>query len=249
MSVERKYANPPIVEAVCEFRLRQDVKWDPTIPGVLYGKVRDSFPIKEGKLVQDVTITQKQEGISHQIRTTERAWFLSDDRKTFAQLGPGVLAVNRLNPYPGWGFFKPRIEMAFRALRDIVPMGDLERIGLRYINRIEIPSQPINLQDYFAYGPYFGPSLREKSLAAFLVLCTIPFCEGRDACNVQLATPAPEQAAGSTFVLDMDYFLSRPRSVSEEGAMEWVETAHGNILEIFESCITDRLREIFQEVK
>jgi uncharacterized protein (TIGR04255 family) len=249
MSAERKYANPPIVEAVCEFRLRPDLELDPTIPGMFYERVRGEFPNKERKLVQDVSITQKQEGFSHQIRTTERAWFLSDDRKTIVQIGARVLAVSRLNLYPGWSVLKPVIETAFKALAGIVGVGVLERIGLRYINRIQISGRPVNLGEYFEYRPLFGPSLREKSLASFLVACTLPFCEGRDACNVQLTTPAPEQAAGSTFVLDVDYFLSRPRSVSEEGAMEWVETAHGNVLEIFESCITDRLREIFQEVK
>jgi len=249
MSAERRYGNPPIIESVCEFRLRQDVKWDPTIPGVFYGEVRDSFPIKEGKLVQDVTITQKQEGISHQIRTTERAWFLSDDRKTFAQLGPGVLAVNRLNPYPGWGFFKRTIEIAFGTLREIVQVGDLERIGLRYINRIEIPGQPINLQDYFGYGPYFAPSLKEKSLAGFLVFCTVPFSEGRDACNLRLESTALEATGSSSFALDIDYFVNKPRAVSEQGAMEWVEAAHEAVREIFEACITDRLRDIFQEIR
>jgi len=46
----KKYAKPPIVEAVCEFRLTHDTRWDLTVPGLLYEKLKASFPQKEAGL-------------------------------------------------------------------------------------------------------------------------------------------------------------------------------------------------------
>jgi hypothetical protein len=31
----KSYAKPPIVEAVCEFRLSPDTEWDLTVPGLV----------------------------------------------------------------------------------------------------------------------------------------------------------------------------------------------------------------------
>ena len=80
--MRRKYRNPPIIEAVCEFRLAPDSKWDLTIPGLVYEKVSKEFPNKEQRLIQEVEITKGSQGIQQQIRTSERILFLNSDRKS-----------------------------------------------------------------------------------------------------------------------------------------------------------------------
>jgi uncharacterized protein (TIGR04255 family) len=39
----RKYRSPPLVEALCEFRLTPDTPWDMTIPGLFYETVKHAF--------------------------------------------------------------------------------------------------------------------------------------------------------------------------------------------------------------
>jgi len=243
-----KYANCPIAEAVCEFRLTSETKWDPTIPGFLYEKVKEQFPNKEQKLIQEISITQNAHGVRQRVQPSERAFFLATDRKTFMQVGPHLLAVNRLKPYAGWEVFKPKIEDAFRALATVVETKGLQRIGLRYINRIEIPGHSVNLGEYFEFRPFRGQSLPQKNMTSFLVGCILSFADGRDACRLELTNAVPEKAENVSFVLDLDYFLNQPRAVSEDQALEWVESAHQRIDELFEGCITDKLRKLFQEV-
>lgn len=245
----RKYANPPLIEAVCEFRLTPDSKWDPTIPGLMYEKVRGEFPNKEQRLIQEVELTQDSQGMRQQLRTSERAWFLSDDRKTFVQIGTRLLAINRLKPYISWAEFRPKIEKAFETLLDTADDAKgLQRIGLRYINRIEIPGASVDLDDYFEFRPFLGSNL-PRSMASFIVGCLLPFFDGRDSCRVQLTNAVPEDYGNSAFLLDLDYFLDRPQAVPENEVLEWVETAHERVEELFEGCIKDSLREIFQEVE
>jgi len=43
----KKYKNPPIVEALCEFQFVPGQPWDITIAGMLYERIKDEFPIKQ----------------------------------------------------------------------------------------------------------------------------------------------------------------------------------------------------------
>lgn len=244
----RKYLNPPVIEAVCEFRLTPDSKWDLTVPGLIYEKVSKEFPNKEQRLIQEVEITHGPQGIQQQLRTSERVLFLTNERKIFIQVGPHFLAINSLKPYPTWDGFKPWIEKAFNALVETVNVERLHRIGLRYINRIEIPSQSVKLEDYFEFYPFLGNKLPQV-MANFLIQSLIPFFDERDSCKVHLTNAVSDKPGNISFLLDLDFFLAKPQVVSASQALEWVESAHHRVEELFEGCITERLREIFQEVK
>jgi uncharacterized protein (TIGR04255 family) len=246
--MSRKYLNSPIIEAVCEFRLAPDSQWDLTVPGLVYEKVSKEFPSKEQRLVQEVELTQGPQGMQQQIRTSERALFLTDDRKVFIQVGPYLLAVNCLKPYPTWYGFKPKIEKAFNALINTVDVKGLQRIGLRYINRIEISNQQVRLEDYFEFYPFLSHNL-PQNMINFAIQCLFPFSDGRDSCRVQLTNALPEKPDSISLLLDLDYFLAQPQAVSANETLKWVEKAHQQVEEIFEGCITERLREVFQEVK
>lgn len=42
----RVYAQPPLVEALAEFQFVSSDAWDWTVPGLLYGRIKRSFPTK-----------------------------------------------------------------------------------------------------------------------------------------------------------------------------------------------------------
>lgn len=243
----RKYKNPPIIEAICEFQLTQDTQWDLTVPGLLYEKVKGSYPHREQRMVQEVELTQEPQGLQQRIRTSERILLFAPDRKTLIQLGPRLLVVNVLKPYPTWQGFKPRIEEAWNSLQEVVEVRGLERIGLRYINRIEFPTQDTKLEDYFEFYPFIGERLPQRT-ASFILICEFSFNGDRDRCRVQLI-PAVAEEGKSSVILDIDYFLAHSCGVEVSAAMSWVEESHNRVEEIFEGCIADKLRSLFEEVK
>ncbi len=243
----RRYAAPPLIEAVCELRLTPDTQWDLTIPGMIYEKVKDDFPNREQRLAQEVEIEQGPQGMQQKVRTDERVLLTTENGRSFIQIGSHLLAVNCLKPYPAWAGFKPLIERALQALNTTVKVKGIERAGLRYINRIEIPTHTIKLEEYFDFRPHLGPNLPKRT-SGFALQCLLPFSE-KDACTVQLSSAVPEEAGNSAILLDLDYFLVQPRAIVLDKALEWIEEAHQRIEEVFEGCITERLRELFQEIK
>jgi len=245
--VGRKYANPPILEAVCELRFGDDTQWDLTIPGLVYEKIKEQFPHREQRLVPRIEVKNSEEATEQRIFTERRMFFLADDRRTSVQVGPRVLAINRLKPYEGWERFKPAIKAAWEAVVSTAAPGTITRMGLRYINRIEVPDPEPRLEDYFDFRPFLGERL-PRQVTNFVVGCVLRLSDGPDACRIQLADALPDTAGVRAFILDLDYFLDRPGTPTSE-AMRWIEDAHTRAEEIFEGCITDRLRSIFEGVR
>ncbi|MCS6889060.1 MAG: TIGR04255 family protein [Chloroflexus sp.] len=244
----RTYANPPIVEVVCEFRLSQETLWDLALPGLIYEKLRDQFPHREQRLLQEFGIEQSSEGIRQEIRTSERILFFTDDRRMFVQVGPRLIAVNCLKPYPTWAHFKPIIVRTWQHVIDTVAVRGIDRIGLRYINQIELAHVQANLADLFQFYPYLGPHL-PRQMSSFLIGSEFVFHEQRDRCRVQLMSLEIDSPVIATVLLDIDYFLARSNGVAVDRALDWVETAHSEVEAIFEGCITDQLRALFGEGK
>jgi uncharacterized protein (TIGR04255 family) len=244
----KKYANSPIVEAVCEFRFTKDTKWDQTIPGLFYEKVKSEFPNKKENVVRNIEIMSGPEDkVEHKINSITQIQFLREDGKEFFQLGQNSLSVHKLKPYVSWEDFKPAIEKGCNALVETIETVGIERIGLRYINQIDIPSNtPVKLEDFFEYRPFFGENL-PKEMKSFLVGCMLPFNGERDLCNLKFSSGGSPQG-DSRFMLDFDYSLAKPNSVRFEDGMDWIEQAHANLDVLFEGCITDKLRELFGEI-
>ena len=88
----RRYKNPPIVEALCEFRFDPDSPWDLAMPGLVYERVRDTFPKRRQAKQFAVEVSAGQKGVEQHVRTTDRMQFLREDEKALVQVGPHLLA-------------------------------------------------------------------------------------------------------------------------------------------------------------
>lgn len=244
----KKYKNPPIIEALCEFHFEPSVPWDLAIPGLVYEKIREDFPKRRQAKAFEVNVAAGPGGVEQRLVSTERMQFLRDDEKALIQIDRDLLAVNHLKPYPTWQEFLPCIRQGFDAYLEIAKPKGAQRIRLRYINRIEIPGQRIELKDYFEFHPFVGPKL-PQDFGSFIVGVQIPYKDSRDILRLQLANATVEKSDMVAVMLDLDYFLAQPGQVLLDTVFKWVENAHDYTEEVFEACITDRLRNIFEEVK
>lgn len=240
-----KYKNSPIVEAVCEFIFEKVPTWDITTPGIIYNEVKTVFPNKETHAVQRVNITTKEPSPKTQIMQFDLARFLSEDKKTLMQLGNDTLTVSRLKPYTTWSDYKYYIDYAFNTLNQNIELSSIKRIGLRFVNRIEIPSDKIKLEEYFKFRPFLGDDLQKKEFTSFIIGCIFPIADERDACKVELNVAVPENKGTSAFILDLDYSLTKPDSIKLVQSLKWVENAHEGIEGLFEGCIKQPLRDLF----
>jgi len=182
--------------------------------------------------------------MEQQLEST-RMQFLSADGKALVQVGPNLLAVNHLKPYPGWDTFLPMIQEAYRAYIETAPPTAIQRIGLRYINRIELPGPRVELEEYLNIYPYLGREL-PQDYGEVMVRIQTAFNALRDGLQIVLASPEAGNTDVNVFVLDMDYFLAKPGVITAQEAFSWVNEAHDRLEQLFEGCISDKLRQLFQ---
>ena len=239
----RKYNNPPVIEALCEFRFEQDAEWDPTVYGLMYEEIREEFPTRRKARQLTLGLTTGDESVTQNVRASDRMQYLSHDSKTLVQIAENLLVVNRLAPYESWEQLLPRIASCYEKYVSIVSPKRVARIGLRYINRFDLPGPSVELEDYFEFRPYLGPDLPDDhgpfSLSVFL-----PYDNERDVLKVELglggaATADPQIEA---LVLNLDYFLNVGAQVGAIDVPEWLESAHGRVECTFEACMTQKLR-------
>lgn len=253
--MSKRYKNSPIIEVLCEFRFEPSSPWDLTVPGLVYDRIRESFPKRQQVEMLGVGVAFDSEGVKQQVAKADLMQFLSDDEKALVQVGPNLLAVNHLKPYPGWQDFLPIIRQGFDGYVGVAEPKSIQHVALRYINHIEIPSwvthvktaQNIKLENYFEFRPFVGSNL-PQDFGPFIVGMQVPYENSRDALRIHMESVAAEASGMAAVMLELNYSLVQPGQMAMDAAFEWAEIAHGHIGRAFEACITDRLRQIFEEV-
>ncbi|MCL4506465.1 MAG: TIGR04255 family protein [Chloroflexi bacterium] len=242
-----RYSNPPIIESLCEFYFEPSQPWDWTVPGLLYDKLKGAFPRKQQMNSMEVEVHNESGGISQNIKGgTARMQFLREDGKALVQVGPDLLVINHLKPYAGWDQFRADIDHCLATYFDTIRPVGVRQIGLRYINRIEIPSASIQIDDYLLAVPRIPPQI-PRTFTAWVQRVEIPYTDANGLLVLQSGSLQEGQDAHAVFLLDL-YFISSPeKAVGLSAALDTVEQAHQHIETAFEASVTDNARKIFGE--
>ncbi|KAF5029268.1 hypothetical protein DSECCO2_650370 [anaerobic digester metagenome] len=240
-----RYRNSPIVEAVCEFRFSADTPWEQNLPERFYDAVKERFPIRESRKEQAIQIKASSEGVAeHRLETIETPIFLTGDRKVLIQIGPRRLSIHHLKPYHSWGDFKSTINLAYDTVTSLTRVTGFDRVGLLYVDKIEIPESSIRLADYFTFYPHCGEGLF-GDVMNFMVGCDLTYNGNRDICRLSMTRAMPKKESNSAYLLTTDYFLAKRNAVKPEDVTTWVEEAHKTVKTLFKGCITEKLEEVF----
>lgn len=216
--MSRSYKNPPVLEALCEFKFQPDAKWDDAIPDLIHEKIKAQFP---ERLQENPPTTQ--------FRPAGR-------ESALLQVAPNLLAINQLKPYPTWRQFKQLILDAYVTYRELAHPTGIARLGLRYINQIEIPGAEVDIGRFLRGCP---PSAHKLFLST-----AFPFEAGRENLSLILAHVPHSEGEVSRFFLDLDYGIPAAPMALEE-IDQRLERAHDRIEHVFEAMITDETRRLF----
>jgi uncharacterized protein (TIGR04255 family) len=163
-------------------------------------------------------------------------------------VGAGVLGAHVLKPYSGWERFRPQIEEALTAYQEIADPGGIRRIGIRYVNLIELPTTDSEPSEYFS-----APLTEEERLGCRLDTFAIrleyvyndePIRLIVNLAKVQkLGAPSVSNVA---YLLDLDVFREwQTEPLSIDRAMSVVDELRRREREAFEARITPKARELF----
>jgi uncharacterized protein (TIGR04255 family) len=239
----RRYQNPPFVEAFCEFHFETNAAWLSTIPGIIYAKIQHKYPKQEQVSFLNISGSNN----NAQINASGGIRFKNEDGSEIFQVAENLLVFNQVKSYPYWENFLLKIEEAFKIYNEVAKPQALQRIALRYINRIEIPGGLEEIDKYLEYRPALNAKFVKQAKGFFLGMETPGSVNAADTLRVIAGSAMSPKEGGSAITLDIEYSHSSQLPELEQ-VREWLIAAHEEISTAFEESITDKLREIFVEV-
>ena len=237
-----RFENPPLAEAVCEFRFAGIGVQSVLVPGRYYERVKAEYA--------DIEVSRKvgvQAGGQELAMATEDVTvFRNRPANRLVQIGFGMLAINQLRPYSDYPTFRREIEARLVDYREIALPKRLTRVGLRYINHLTVPEDK-TLPAMLNVGFTVPQSLPGKP-DPYLLRLVFGYQGGRDQL-ILITAKAPGRQDGQSTVLDLDYVLVKPDQVGEKELMGWVDTAHDTIGNVFHASVTKTALASFKPIR
>ena len=153
--------------------------------------------------------------------------------------------VSQLAPYTGWEQFKSRIIRDWDTWRSAVSFRPIERVGMRYINRIDLPiaGPLVQYEDYVTVYPALPALLDPCAYHSVNVRVLLKDIESElNLKSAVVPSPLPNHLA---IVVDLDIARMYQTPPSDKELYSYICQARIKKNEIFEACITQKARELF----
>lgn len=238
------YLNAPIVEAVFDVKVSNTIIINPST-FEKYGKTDlTDYPISNKIFNVQLQISDKQ-GTGQVGRTTNLLGYvfsnIQGNRKVQFRLDG--FSYNMLRPYSNWNDFSTAAFALLKKYIDLAKPNSITRIGLRFINRIDLPLEDQKLEEYIKYHPPIPAGLPKK-LDKFFLQMQIP---SNDGISKALISQTFERSKGGRvpFIIDIDVFQEERLKITDP-LDEKYNALRDLKNSIFEDLITDNCKQFFK---
>lgn len=249
----RKYKSPPAVEAIAQLTFTLPISWDVRTAGQLFERLQDLYPLEPQARNQiSADFTKPDQNPSNPnlgVALTSgpaQILFYKEDKSEFIMISPNTLSSHKTPPYDAWEPLEARLFEAYDRIKDLLPnQPNLAHCAVRYINKMDVPETSIEITDYLKID-FITPSRFPKSAKSYFYRSEMEFEDKQSKLAFTFGTvdSVPES---SSFVFDFDLSASRATSFSPELAKEILNELKNRERELFESLITNKSREIFDD--
>jgi uncharacterized protein (TIGR04255 family) len=239
------YRRPPITEAVVEFCLAAPI--DSELVEKMKARLTDEYPVLP-QIVQNISFAAGPD--SQNGATVEFVGYRmsSADAANVTVVARSSISTSRLAPYEGWEEFIAAAKRNWDVWRKVVGWREVARVGVRYINRIDVPNPnelPLPIGDYLLFRPVFPEFDGMQPVDSFAINGAMGIANS--AFKVILnagSTPSP-LVRTTSFLLDID--ISREGDLPRNDDALWalVNEVRTHKNRIFEASITDLSRKLF----
>ncbi len=242
MDTQRHYTKAPITEAIINLAVKPAEGL--TLADLeRCGTEQPTYPNKKNIIA---TTGQIQLGERFSTSTTSQQLgylFSSTDQKLIVQARLDGFALSRLAPYENWQCFRDEARRFWNAYRQIVRPEKLLRLGVRYVNRLDLPLPFKDFKEYLTTIPEVSPGL-PQGLAGFFMQLNIPELDSKRTLVLTEALVEPPKPGVVSVVLDIDLARTDDLPKDEEAIWGILDELRVRTNEAFEACITDRTREL-----
>ncbi len=233
------YIRPPITESVVEFRFADETSFEVIQKRV--DKFKRFYPQETHNVEFTGEMSEKGFSGKHEVVGVRLA---SKDELQILMINKSNFIISQLAPYPGWSVFSSRVARDLDLFTDVFGRKKINRIGVRYINRLDIPLESLSVDNYLNVWPalpYLGPS-QSKS---FALQSTQILEEENLGVTLQSATVDSPVPKAESVVLDIDIFTNSDVPMRNDAIVKLLDAMRTTKNKVFEASITDKARELF----
>lgn len=248
MKSHRQYKKAPIIEALIDLRVEFSSEVTLSTLREVQSSVESDYPISE-----EITLAQTQFQVGSSVTATASQStvgyrFCSIDRKRILQAQLDGFTFSQLEPYENWKSLRDEARRLWRVYSAVTQASVVQRVAVRYINRLDLPfdsSGLLDFKDYLRTVPEVSPDLFQ-GLKDYVMQLQIPQ-EDLEALLVlnEAMLPSANQDIVSV-LLDIDLFSSVEMLSDSDELWNLLEKFRERKNEAFNACITDKAKELFK---
>lgn len=243
-----RYKRAPIIEAILELRVepREQPLADvlSSIQRMLseapmYQAGLERFQFETGLIAdsQGIQTTGKRTHIGYEFRR------LDNQRVIFGHLDRFVFSW--LKPYSEWTDFVTEAEAIWLLYRQAVGVEKVVSAGVRFVNRIDVPSAGIEIKDYLRTSVDISPYL-PQSISSLFLQVGVPMESHNAVATITSTIVSPPDPGITSLILDIDTVTELDLATETDGfdntLSQTLETLRDAKNLVFEACITDGTR-------
>ena len=238
------YPAPPIVEAMVQFHFADQLKKTQNDKLLKRLKSGYSHNVHVQALSANLDFQNRHAGF---VDAEPQLRLSSNDEADVLIVQSDTLTWSRVAPYQGWDALLARVKSEFELANKATGYRKIDRLGVRYINRIDVPLTDMNLAHYENYiqvhlklPPFVDPLdnyawrfekvFRDEGLVAI----------------VQSTTGVPVIPETIAFVFDIDIVAQAELSMKPCDIFAKLESMRELKNNIFELSMTNEARKSFQ---
>ena len=245
------FSNAPITEAVLDLRvqLKEGAVFEDLIQ--FAEAVAERYPEKrirtslEAKIHYDKeTLDLKTEGTS----SKDGYLMSSSDGRQVVQARLDGFTFSRLKPYQDWPTMRDEARALWTTYLEVAEPKVVNRIALRYINRVEIPlsGPPVDFKDYFLTAPEIASGISQV-LQNFFMRLVVSDKNGRGTAIItETVDDTFEDRSMYPLIFDIDVFQLGSFQPDSEHIWRVFEQLRDLKNEIFTRTFTDKAKDLFR---
>jgi len=156
------------------------------------------------------------------------------------------LLVSRLRPYETWEKLQAEAQTVWSEYRTICQPEVITRVATRYINRVELPIEGLNFDDYLTAPPLIPKALTQK-FEGFLTKIVVPHAEsGAHIAMSQMLDDADPKTGKVPVLIDIDVYKEVEFPVDSPEAWELLGKMRDLKNHAFFDSLTSKALELFR---
>jgi len=242
------FANAPITEALIDINVELPDDIEISHLSLLHERIKDRFPEKQQRVSFRADFNLSPKEPTTVIPTASKPdglRFRSPIENKIVQARKDGFTFNKLKPYENWKIFSAEARDLWNMYKDIAKPNKVTKIGLRYINRIELPFPLQDFKEYILTIPEIAPTL-PQGMAHFFMQLLIPNQKIEAMATITETMEPSSDISRFPLIFDIDVWQQKLYTDNYDRIWDEFEKLRAFKNEIFLESLTEKAKEMFR---